>query len=75
MVNTEHPDVDQEAVSFTLFDHGAPFPRVLHFNTLHVYGRLAGCLPTRLIEAREIFSTKNLDNSASPVDILSSSLC
>jgi hypothetical protein len=32
-VNTEHPDVDQEAVSCTLFDHAAPFPRVLRFET------------------------------------------
>ena len=29
------------------------FPRVSHFNTLRVYVRLAGCLPTRLIEERD----------------------
>ena len=44
---------EQGAMSWTLSDHGAPFSRVPRFNTLRVYGRLAGCTPIRIIEARE----------------------
>ncbi len=59
-VNDSPPDemnryVDQGAMSWTLYDHAHPLSTVFsRFNTLRVYGRLAGCLPIRLIEERAL---------------------